>query len=99
MKIGVFSIYDNKAKLFSQPFFAINVSVAVRSFSGLANEAGNAVNKNPSDYTLFHVGTFDDDLGVFENCSRQENLGLAASFVKGLPEATVAEIVNLKTGS
>lgn len=61
MIVQIFSIYDIKSKTFGQPFFSQTEGTARRSFQDLANDPQSQVNKYPDDFTLFLIGSFDDD--------------------------------------
>lgn len=81
MKIEVFSIYDNKAKAFSQPFYSPTVAVGIRNFEAAVKDANTQLHKHPEDFTLFHVASYDDEVGRFNNLEHIANLGLAAQFL------------------
>jgi len=80
MILNVYAIYDIKSKFYSRPYYCINDGVAVRSFSQLANDPASELCRHPTDFTLFRLGTYNDELGSFHNEEPPENLGLAASF-------------------
>lgn len=80
MILQVFSVFDSKAKVYSQPFYSINAGVAVRSFTDLVNDPGSSVHRYPEDFTLFQIATFDDARGVVVPLPEHFNLGLAAAF-------------------
>lgn len=67
MKLGVYSVFDDKAVCYARPFFATNNAVACRSFaSAVTSQApDNALSANPGDYKLFRLGEFDDSCGSF----------------------------------
>lgn len=97
----VFSIYDGKAQAFAAPFFMPTIGMAVRAFTELVNDKASTVNRYPSDFTLFQVGEFDEQKGIFQNVSPHINLGLASGFVVpvksiGLPgmEGLVGRVEN-----
>lgn len=83
MKLIAFCVYDNKALAFLPPFFVHNELVAMRSFADVANDKTHAFGLNPTDYTLFRVGDFNDELGELTPLVPHVNMGLAASFLKG----------------
>jgi hypothetical protein len=62
---NVFSIYDEKADAFLPPFILPNVNMAKRVFSDCVNSDTHQFGLNPTDYTLFELGTFDDANGQF----------------------------------
>lgn len=62
----IFSIYDSKSEAYLQPFFIQNKATAVRAISNCVNDPDHAFSKHPSDYHLFHLGSFDDDTSLFD---------------------------------
>ena len=71
MKLGVYSVYDDKAVCYARPFFATNNAVACRSFAGAVTSKApdNALLANPGDYKLFKLGEFDDSYGSIVSCN------------------------------
>lgn len=57
---NVFAIYDQKANAYLTPFFLPTAAMAVRVFSDCVNSDDHQFGKHPNDYTLWHLGTFDD---------------------------------------
>ena len=64
MKISMFSIYDSKAKSYLPPFHMPNDAMALRVFQDCVSDPSHAFGKHPEDYTLFHLGHFDDETGI-----------------------------------
>lgn len=64
MILRCYSIFDVKAKAFLPPFFLQAQAMAVRAFADCVNDKAHAFGRNPHDYSLFHVGVFDDESGV-----------------------------------
>ncbi|WNK12904.1 MAG: nonstructural protein [Microvirus sp.] len=79
MKSQMFSIYDQKAKFFSTPFYAPNLPVAARSIAKAMSDPASDLGTFSNDYTLYCVGSFDDQTGVLEQ-STPENLGPIIQF-------------------
>lgn len=77
----VFTVFDSAAKAFLTPFFAPTVESAIRSFREIVNKEGHQFNRFPEDYTLFHVGEFDQVTGLLKAFDTPHSLGLALSFV------------------
>lgn len=77
---GVFAVYDLKLRAYMTPFFMSNREVAVRAFATAVNEQGTQLHAHPSDFTLFQLGSFNDELGVIEMLQEHVNLGLAAHY-------------------
>ena len=66
MVVKVFSVYDSKACFFGRPFFDQMEGSALRSFRDAVNDSSNPNNmwnKHPEDFSLFEVGSFDDQSG------------------------------------
>lgn len=63
MLVQIFSVYDIKSKSFGQPFYSLTRGTAIRSFTDLVNDPQTSINKYPDDFTLFEIGTFDDNSG------------------------------------
>lgn len=64
--LKVYSIMDDKAQVFNTPYFAINDSVATRSFADLCNDSRSSVSQHLGDYHLYCLGEFDDDKGLLK---------------------------------
>lgn len=80
MQLNAYSVFDNKAIAFIPPFFMVNDAVAIRNFADAVNDPTHAFHKNPDDYVLYRIGSFDDSVGVLEPLVNSVNLGLASSF-------------------
>lgn len=83
MKLQTFSIYDSKAEAFIQPWYSQTLGTAIRSFEQAVNTSGHEFQKFSADYTLFHLGEFDQQTGRFTALATHVNLGLALTFLKG----------------
>lgn len=77
MIMEIFSVFDSKAAAFMKPFFAHNTAMAERAFSDEAATPGSPVAKHPEDYTLYHVGSFDDTTALITTFAQPKNLGFA----------------------
>lgn len=71
MKLKVFSIFDIKAKAYSNPFFMPHVGMASRAFGDEVNNPQSAINKHPEDFALYQVGEYDDLAGLFDAAFKQ----------------------------
>lgn len=60
----IYSVYDIKAAVYSLPVFMRNDDVAIRDFSSVVNEPGTAFNQHPSDYVIYRMGEFDENMGI-----------------------------------
>lgn len=84
MLLQMFTVYDSKAEAYLPPFFMAARGAAVRSFSDTCNDPTHAFNQHPEDYTLFHLGQYDDQHATFDISDAKTSLGLALDFVKQL---------------
>lgn len=80
MVLNAYSLYDSKAVLYSQPWFLINDAFAIRAVVQLAREPGTSIHDYPTDFSLFHLGTFDDTLGGLTSVNPR-NLGLVSTLL------------------
>lgn len=78
---NVFSIYDTKASAYLTPFFLPTVPMALRVFAECANSSDHQFGRHPEDFTLFHLGTFDDETCIFTALETKAALGVAIEFV------------------
>ncbi len=78
----VFSLFDSKALYFLKPFNLRNKGEALRMFADIANDTKTPVGLHPEDYTLFELGTFNEQKGTYTNLKTPQSLGIAQEFVK-----------------
>lgn len=55
-----FVIHDAKASAYLKPFYSQSIGTAVREVTEAVNSDGHGFNKWASDYSLYHMGNFDD---------------------------------------
>lgn len=60
----LFSIYDEKADSYSQPFTAAANGLAIRQLQELVNDKTTTISKYPEDFSLYFIGDFDSDRGL-----------------------------------
>lgn len=73
MMLKIYSVRDNTAAAFLQPFYATTDGVAIRSFMDAANDSAHQFHKHIADYTLYLLGEFDDGNGSFQ-CHEPQRL-------------------------
>ena len=78
----VYSVYDSKVEAYLQPFFFPAKGAAIRAFSEIANDKSSSIGKNPEDFTLFELGSWDDSTAKIEMHSTPVSMGVALEFVK-----------------
>lgn len=64
----IVSIRDKKADTYSRPFTCPSIGTAIRTFSDEVQRSDqtNHLHNHPSDFTLYHLGMFNEDTGVIE---------------------------------
>lgn len=80
MILEMYSIKDVHADYLT-PWFAQNDALAIRMFKNLANDKNTAIGFNPEFYHLYHIGSFDTDLGTFDAMSDPDFLCNALSLL------------------
>jgi hypothetical protein len=63
MKLFVFGVFDSVSKVYDRPWCARSEGEAVRSFGDLASDAEHPLGKHPEHYSLFEIGSYDDNTG------------------------------------
>lgn len=76
----IYSVYDSKARTFSNPFVSMRQEMAIRDFTQAARDPQSQISNFPEDYTLFEMGEFDDEIGTFNTHSQPINLGMASLY-------------------
>jgi len=82
MKTLAFSIYDSKGEAYMTPFFSQSKGTALRMFMDEVANPKSVINHHPEDYSLFHVGEFDELRGVIIPVATPLSLGVAIEFLK-----------------
>lgn len=65
MLLKAYTIYDSKSLQYHSPWFASTDGAATRSMADLVNDQNTSLGRHPRDYSLWHVGTWDDNKGQF----------------------------------
>lgn len=60
MKLHLFSIHDQALQAYMPPWTAPARGVAHRMFQDELQNAQGNMSKHPDDYTLYHIGEYDD---------------------------------------
>lgn len=66
MKSIMYTIYDSVAKTYGNPFYLMSDAVALRTAAQLARDPESQISKNPADYTLWRIGTFNPSDGYLD---------------------------------
>lgn len=65
MESKIFTVYDQKAGAYLPPFFLPTAGMAIRAFEECINSPDHQFGKYPHDYTLYQLGSFDDNSATF----------------------------------
>lgn len=76
----MYCVYDSKVESYGRPFFMKNKGEAVRGFQEIANDPTSQICKYPEDFTLFELGSFDDQTCKFVINSTPVSIGCAVEF-------------------
>ncbi|MEM0168022.1 MAG: hypothetical protein QW515_05270 [Thermoplasmatales archaeon] len=63
--VKVFSIYDSKAEVYSNPVFIRTKGEAIRGLAECVNNSDHHYGRHSEDFTLFEIGEWDDLTGTF----------------------------------
>lgn len=80
MKLIMVAIHDSKSESFGRPLFVRAYGEAERSFSEVVNDGKSDYAKHPGDFTLFEIGSYEDNTGVVTPVTPR-SLGAAVTFI------------------
>lgn len=63
MKLNAYVVYDAKTLVYGVPFFAPTDGSAIRSMQELSNDLNTTVGRHPTDFSLWCVGSYEDQNG------------------------------------
>lgn len=82
----IFSIRDEKSKLFGTPFYKVTHGEAERDFKTIVNDEKTKINKYPEDFDLYYMGEYDDNTGKFDALETPQHMTKAVNCLKSGPE-------------
>lgn len=86
MKIKLFCIHDVKAEAYLPPFHLNNEAMAIRTFADTVNDSKHPFSLHPEDYTLFELGSYEDDNGKITLHQTKIPLGNGLDYKKPDPQ-------------
>ena len=90
---NMYALYDTTAKAFLNPLSFINHGEAVRWLTTIVNsEETTNVTLYPTQFSLYYLGQFDDQLGTVQN-DKQEIMQ-ASSVKETAKEYTIEQLIN-----
>lgn len=81
MLLKIFSVHDQKAEAFLPPFYMHHVGQAGRVFTDCINSNDHQFSQHPADYTLFELGTFNDQTAEITSIT-PKSIGNGVEFIK-----------------
>lgn len=94
MNMNIYAIYDKAVNAYMRPFVMQSDGQALRVFGDMAVSAEHEIGQHPEDYTIFRLGSFDDNSGVI---SQEEPRRLAGALE--LAAASRNKVTELKDAS
>lgn len=67
MKLPVVAVFDKKMALYERPFTCRMTAEAIREWDMIRKDTSTKIGKNPEDFDLFQIGTYDDEQGTLES--------------------------------
>lgn len=95
MKVNLYAIHDSKACAYANPFPMHTDGLAIRSFMQACLSQETNFSKYPLDFTLFRIGTYDDETSLIKSEAPPEML-LTASQALALAEKEVTRAIQDK---
>lgn len=77
---GVYCVFDNKANVYNSPFVAHSDAEAERSFADGIKDPQTAISRNPSDYALCRIGSFNCVSGQLLDCTMPVHIANGSQF-------------------
>ncbi len=77
----VFAVFDSKVGAYLLPFFSRNRAVALRSFTTAVQDVNSDFHRYAADYTLFEIGVWEPEKGIYTPHETKLSLGLASEFL------------------
>lgn len=89
MILNLFAIRDEALKAFNYPFVNPTVDSARRAFGAavMKQDDNNQFRASPQDFSLFQMGTYDDESGRFENLAVPVRIATASDYINVKVEA------------
>lgn len=68
----IIAVHDRQLDSYLRPFVAQSIGQAIRSFRDEVNRTDSDLNKHPEDYTLFHIGNYDEQTGAITSITASQ---------------------------
>lgn len=81
MKLKIFSVFDSKVSAYLPPLCMRTTPEAIRGFSAAVADQSHQFSKHAEDYTLFEVGSWDDQTAAIDLLPTPHPVAKAIEFV------------------
>jgi hypothetical protein len=92
MILNIYSVYDQCARAYNQPFYVQNDAMALRAFADNVNRDDTTINKTPEHFSLHCLGHFDDATGLIEPLDSPQFIGSAMQVRTDVDQEEFAEL-------
>lgn len=82
MQLFLCAVRDSAVSAFQRPFVVPALGMAIRAFGDEVVRPESELAKHPSDYELFHLGSFDEESGKVVCLPNPRSMARAVDFVK-----------------
>lgn len=89
MKMEIYAVRDSAVAGYMRPFFVQTRAVAMRSIVDALGDPETTLSRFPSHYSLWYLGTFDDQSGCIESIPPEHICNLIDLVPADTPEPEV----------
>jgi hypothetical protein len=84
MKMHIVVLRDITANVYGQPNFVASIGAAIRAFADNINgkDPNNIVSQHPTDFEMYRLGTYDDELAFFDLLTRPEQIATGKNLIQ-----------------
>jgi hypothetical protein len=84
----IYTVFDVASGFYAKPFLVRSKGEAIRAIMDILADEKHELTKYSADYTLFELGTFDDNTGMY-NTHVPKSLGCLLEFKSQVSDETV----------
>lgn len=88
------SVFDKATGAYMRPWTAQSKGQAIRMFTDLVMDPQTDIAKHPEDYSLFYLGSFDDNEGIIDQPEDLECIARAHELKAQEQEKALSSIEN-----
>lgn len=92
--MNIFTIFDNKALAYLQPFFSRNIATAIREITAVMSNPDHNFSTHCEDYSLFHIGDYDENTGKINAIAPVHIVNL--NELQSIPKVVKPSLPNVK---